>query len=308
MLPRCSAAEFGFKVVACYHPLQAFRTATGVSFSELSRDDHLGSIELPCGQCIGCRMARASEWEMRVMHEASLHERNCFVTLTYAPGNLPPYGSLCYRDFQLFMKRLRKKRGGNVRFYMCGEYGELNRRPHYHACLFGVDFPDAKESGRSKSGMCFSESEELDALWTFGKCTVQELVRETAGYCARYIMKKALGEAAKSAYTYVDEFGEMHELEPEFSHMSLKPGIGADWLRLNYKEVYPSDFVIANGSKRPVPRYYDKMAKNLAVYEDVEYKRVKRGLEFVSEKSPERLAVREEVHLGRVSNLKRDLS
>ena len=240
--------------MTCFSPLSAVRMADGsISFSYKHRPLGL-PLEFPCGQCIGCRLERSRQWAMRCMFESEFHDRNCFITLTYDDEHLPKNGDLDKSDFQRFMKRLRKKFGKGVRFFHCGEYGERTNRPHYHACLFGVDFPDAKESGRSKSGMCFSESEELESLWTFGKCTVQELVRETAGYCARYIMKKALGEAAKTVYTYVDEFGEMHELEPEFAHMSLKPGIGADWLRLNYKEVYPSDFVISNGEKRPVPR------------------------------------------------------
>lgn len=148
----------------CYRPLKAFRTSAGVSFSELRRDDHIGSIELPCGQCIGCRMRRASDWELRVMHEAALWPRNCFVTLTYGRGELPPLGSLDHRDFQLFMKRLRVTRSGTVRFYMCGEYGPTNGRPHYHACLFNVDFPDMVPAGKSKSGQIMYKSAELESL------------------------------------------------------------------------------------------------------------------------------------------------
>ena len=40
------------------------------------------------------------------------------------------------------MKRLRKKYGSKIRFFQCGEYGELYGRPHYHACLLNFDFPD----------------------------------------------------------------------------------------------------------------------------------------------------------------------
>lgn len=290
----------------CYHPLQAYRTSGGVSFSELRRDDHLGSILLPCGQCIGCRMRRASDWELRVMHEASLHAESCFVTLTYAPGKLPPYGSLCHRDFQLFMKSLRKWAKRPVRFYMCGEYGPLNRRPHYHACLFGVAFSDAVDVGVSGSGFTFASSARLSALWPHGTATVQVLVRETASYCARYIMKKVLGEAAAVAYSVTDSDGVVHPLRPEYAAMSLKPGIGAGWFRNFGGDVFPADAVVSNGTERRVPRYYDKLALKLGMDLDgVEYARVLRVRATAADSTPERLKVREEVHIARVSTLVR---
>ena len=70
---------------------------------------------------------------MRCMHEAQMHECNCFVTLTYevAPR------SLQYEDFQKFLKRLRKNSGKAVRYFACGEYGEEGGRPHFHALPLG---------------------------------------------------------------------------------------------------------------------------------------------------------------------------
>lgn len=293
--------------MACYHPLRAYRTPGGVVFSELGREDILGDIELPCGQCIGCRMRRASDWELRVMHEASLHADNCFVTLTYAPGKLPPYGSLCHDDFRLFMKRLRRFFRRPVRFYMCGEYGSERGRPHYHACLFGVAFADMVLAGVSKSGSDFFSSEDLTKLWPHGLSTVQPLVRETASYCARYIMKKVLGEAAKTAYTVIDGDGVMHDIKPEYACMSLKPGIGARWFERYARDVFPLDSVVDNGVKRRVPRYYDKLAARRGVdLEDIEFARSKRAKEAVADSSPQRLKVREEVDLARVSTLARD--
>ena len=74
--------------MACYRPLRAYKLTTGgVSFRKL--DDNYGAIELPCGQCIGCRMQRAQDWTIRCMHEASLHQENCFITLTYERDKLP---------------------------------------------------------------------------------------------------------------------------------------------------------------------------------------------------------------------------
>lgn len=51
-------------------------------------------IGLPCGQCIGCRLDKSRDWAQRMVHEASLHMDNVFITLTYAPEYLPPDGGL----------------------------------------------------------------------------------------------------------------------------------------------------------------------------------------------------------------------
>lgn len=295
--------------MSCYSPLKAFRTPTGVVFQELSRYDIIGRVDLPCGQCIGCRMRRASDWELRVMHEAASWERNCFVTLTYSPGNLPANASLEHRDFQLFMKRVRRSMGA-IRFYMCGEYGPLNLRPHYHSVLFGIDFrDDRKVSGRGASGALFYESQKLTDLWGLGKCSVQDLTRETAGYCARYIMKKVLGPSSEKAYERTTEDGEIVNVAPEYSAMSLKPGIGSAWYERFMRDVYPHDFVIAGGVKRAPPKYYDKLLKRSrhVMLDDVEFAREQRAISAAPDNTEDRLKVREIVHTARLRNQLRNL-
>ena len=298
-------------VVSCYKPLQGFRTPDGVVFSELGRYDILGPIELPCGHCIGCRMRRASDWELRVMHEATLQEANCFVTLTYGRDQCPPDFSLQHRDFQLFFKRLRKHFAPTkVRFFMCGEYGEKHQRPHYHACLFGVDFrSDRVQAGKSGSGMVFYDSPLLSKLWTHGIVSVQDLVPETASYCARYIMKKVLGPDSDFAYEYVDVDGTIVCRRKEYSAMSLRPGIGRRWFDKYYRDVYPLDSVVSRGVERRPPKYYDGLLKRRKpeLLEQVDFERSKRRAAAFADNTDERRAVREVVHLAKVSNLKRGL-
>ena len=77
----------------CYSPLQAFYSRsvnpkTGkpkIVFDEaMSFGLSISGIKVPCGQCIGCRLERSRQWAIRCVHEASLHEANSFITLTYS--------------------------------------------------------------------------------------------------------------------------------------------------------------------------------------------------------------------------------
>lgn len=124
-------------------------------------------IQLPCGQCIGCRLAHSRDWATRCVHEAHMHDHNCFITLTYSPENLPEGGTLVRKHFTDFMKRLRKALSVDdisIRFFGCGEYGSKLERPHYHAIIFGYDFPDKTlhKAGRFN----LFRSSLLERCWT----------------------------------------------------------------------------------------------------------------------------------------------
>lgn len=289
----------------CYRPHPGYRCADGsVVFAERKRFDVSHTLWLPCGQCVGCRLERSRQWAIRCVHEASLHKRNCFITLTYDDKHVPSDYSLKYKHFQLFMRYLRRKVGA-VRFYMCGEYGELNSRPHFHACLFGYDFPDKVVYNKT-----LFTSPLLDSIWGKGMATIGEVNFETAAYCARYIMKKVNGDLAESHYRVIDDAtGEVINREPEFCHMSLKPGIGRGWLDKFASDVYPHGLVVSNSVEVRPPSYYDKWFK--ANYPDefaaMALSRVQYAQLEPNEGSFERLAVREAVTAARVSRLKRSL-
>lgn len=283
----------------CYHPLEAFQTAAGdVVFVEgLRRHDVVRTLSLPCGRCIGCRLERSRQWAMRCLHESSLSERNSFVTLTYDDDHLPAGGSLVYPDFQRFMKRLRKAAGVPVRFFMCGEYGDELGRPHYHALLFGLDFPD-QYYWKTVNGAKYYRSPSLEGLWRFGDSLVGALTFESAAYCARYCVKKVNGPDADDHY---------QGRAPEFAHMSLKPGIGARWLERWRSDVYPHDFVVVNGKEVKPPKYYDRLFRRVEpdVFEDLQFLREQDGRSRFLDNTPERLEVREVVHEARASFLVR---
>lgn len=221
----------------CFHPMPAVRLPDGsVTFTSRSKVDG-NDFELPCGQCAGCRLERSRQWAIRCVHESQMHERNCFITLTYSDEFLPPHGGLIYRDFQLFMKRLRKRTGVPVRFFMCGEYGELDQRPHFHAILFGCDFDDRKYFSKTGSGYKLYTSDLLSELWGMGHCPVGNVTFDSAAYVARYCMKKVTGDLADAHYA-VDTPNGIFQREPEFAHMSLKPGIGSTWLAKYRSDVF----------------------------------------------------------------------
>lgn len=290
--------------------MKAFRTPHGVVFSELARHDILGRIDIPCGVCVGCLKRRADDWALRVMHEASCWSSNCFVTLTYGRDRLPPGGSLDHRDVQLFLKRLRKHFCVPVRYFMCGEYGPLNLRPHYHACLFNVSFGDCVVRGKSGAGVVFSESATLNRLWSHGMCTVQELVPQTAFYCAKYTVKhlnKPGGDIA--AYARPDADGVLPARRPEYAAMSLKPGIGSTWFELYRRDIYPHDFAIMDGTKRRPPKFYDKLERRARglEFEQIEFARAQRGRAAHADNTDERLRVREVVAMARFNLNRGDL-
>jgi len=212
------------------------------------------------------------------MHEASLHEVNCVVTLTYDEVHLPADGSLDKLAVPRTVRKLRK-RGFGCRYFQCGEYGDREFRPHYHAALFGLDFPDKCPTEKSKSGADQWVSATLDSVWGQGLATIGTLNFESAAYIARYVTKKVTGKKAAEHYARVDPFtGEMYQLEPEFATMSRRPGIAAGWFEKFAAEVYPSDEVISRGRRAKPPRYYDKVLEKTRP-KAMEYIRNKRAKE-----------------------------
>lgn len=294
--------------VPCYHPLEAWQCPDGsIVFSENKARDGR-RLDLPCGRCVGCRLERSRQWATRCVHEAKSHAANCFVTLTYSSEHLPERNSLHYPDFQRFMKRLRKQFGKGVRFYMCGEYGELLDRPHFHACLFGVDFAADRKVWSNRNGYKLYRSPTLEVLWPFGHSTIAEMNFETAAYTARYVMKKMTGEAAEDHYTKVDpDTGEVYQITPEFNRMSLKPGIGGLFVDKYMSDIYPHDYVVVNGSKAKPPRYYDKRFDKIdpLAFDNLKGDREIAAYEARLDNTPERLAVKETVAKARLNTLKK---
>jgi len=267
-------------------------------------------VTVPCGQCVGCRLERSRQWAMRCMHEAQLHDDNCFITLTYNNENLPEDGSLKIEHFQKFMKRLRKKyTGKTIRFYHCGEYGEKFFRPHYHAIIFGLEFAD-KKLFKTQNDIKLFTSETLSKLWPYGFATVGSVTFESAAYCARYVMKKINGKQKKSHYERVNqETGEIIDLKPEYNTMSRNPGIARDWYKQFKDDVYPSDFITLRGKKMKPPKFYDNIYEHELPkeFEKLKKKRMQLMQKHKADNTPERLEVKEKVKKAQLKSLKRPI-
>lgn len=299
--------------MACYRPLAAYRISNGeVRIGVAPADCY--PLELPCSRCIGCKLDRARAWSIRIMHEAQLYDSNLFVTLTYENSRVGKGSwradwrvlSLEYRDFQLFMKKLRKRARKElcvnlvngrtpVRFFVSGEYGSRRKRAHWHAILFNCRFPDQQRliNGTSRSVMC-------EKLWNQGNVVIGDVTPRSAAYVAGYTLKKVYGQRAEEHYGDVVDMvtGEQLYRRPEFVKMSNRPGIGAWWYARYGSDCFPGDRAVMEGQEYKVPRYYWKKFEaegDPFVVEDVAAAREKVARLHMADNTPERRLVREVV-------------
>lgn len=194
---------------------------------------------VPCGKCKGCARRKANSWVLRLMAEAQTARHAIVLTLTYAGDGTPgmPKGwradgherEIHYRDFQLFMKRLRKryaKLGATVRYFVAGEYGSRKGRAHFHVILYFVggapelvsvvdrEFPESKDK---------NDNFHHATWWDVQRDVPMGHINRLAGsfgtgkafYVAKYIVKGMTGECEavwKSSFTlgrdYVSQIAE----------------------------------------------------------------------------------------------------
>ncbi len=325
--------------------------------SPYSEKSYMQWKEIPCGHCEGCRIDRSRDWANRCMMELEYHKDAYFVTLTYNDDHVPKsyYAdpstgeakealTLSKRDWQLFMKRLRKATDGlpgceNLRFFMCGEYGPKTLRPHYHAIIFGLHLDDLVPFSQRQLGEKVYQyylSNTLQDAWSvveyihgipsdeeevsscqkrqrvpIGHVLVGKVTWETCAYVARYVLKKRYGSEA----AVYDQFG----LQPEFTLMSRRPGIGRQWYD-DHPDCYEYDFINLStpdgGKKVRPPKYFDRLF-DLDNHEEMLTLKEKRQ-KFAEEQKKsmldgstltylEMLEVKERNFRNRIKTLKREL-
>lgn len=257
---------------------------------DLIKKDLLRIQQCGCGKCISCRLQYSRVWANRCMLESKLYEHNCFVTLTYADEYLKwnPYVDprtgevynrpmLCPEDLQQFMKSLRQRFERNfdhvgIRFHGCGEYGDLNGRPHYHLTLFNCDFPDAKRWQKNPDGWLY-RSEILDSVWNKGIAVTSEVSWLTMAYISRYSTKKLIG---LDAHAQVDAQKAMFPEQPwqhEFVRSSRRPGIARAYYDEKKAGIYEYDEIFIQRAGKIIgstpPRYFDDIWKKENELENV---------------------------------------
>lgn len=197
-------------------------------------------ITVPCGKCYTCLSNKRSQWSFRLEQELRDSSSAFFITLTYENEHVrigpTGYPSVCKRDVQLFLKRVRRSfPKSRIRYFVVAEYGPSTFRPHYHAILFGLPFQSIDE--------CFGG---ISPIWGLGNVHVGSVTGNSIGYCAKYCISKS----------DVPDY-----LEPVFSLMSRKPGIGSGYIDRNrdwHDNGYDPRFyaIKPGGFKVDLPRFY----------------------------------------------------
>ncbi len=191
-------------------------------------------LDVPCGHCLACRIARTREWTVRLLHESEFWDDTSFVTLTYDDEHLPSNGSLVPRDLTLFFKKLRKDLGDRkIKYYACGEYGDTYGRPHYHAIIFGLGVQDKKL---------------IEDNWKKGFVKIGCVTYDSCRYVAGYVQKKLYGKASK-------EYDDKGIVAP-FSRMSK--GLGERYVDKYWNKLYDMNTVTVRGVPMGLPRYYQR--------------------------------------------------
>jgi len=262
--------------MACYHPIPAAQDNRGdrPRFAIKGGEE---TLQLPCGNCVGCKSARATMWAQRATHEASSWPHNSFLTLTYDERHVPLNGFLNRPHLTSFFKHLRhainrspgdvlSDGSGRLRYLACGEYGDVGGRPHFHAILFNFALAGGEPVSETAIAHPF-----LRKVWPYGLHQLAPFAPAAANYIAQYTLKKS----PKGAPLEVDN--ETGENKPEpYLRMSNRPGIGTPWLDKYMKDLRKG-FITVDGQRHPIPRAYlqrlkrSPIASHNALAEEISY-------------------------------------
>ncbi|QXP07874.1 MAG: replication initiator protein [Arizlama microvirus] len=221
-------------------------------------DKKTGTVyTVPCGTCPSCKINRTTDWTTRIIHESMTYDNNLFITLTYDDIHIPDGDTLDKRQLQLFLKRLRKNINKDIRYFACGEYGELYNRPHYHMILFNASLKDRicienswTDTDSPITKRLCNDGQVRYTRDPLGMVHIGTMTEASARYTAKYLQKKQHGI---NSHLYSDL-----QIDPEFMLSSRRPAIGLTYAKKFLDNWIEIGYITVNGIKRPIPRAYIK--------------------------------------------------
>lgn len=298
--------------MACQKPIPAQKTKKGGLYHGRRNTSQEEGFALRCRKCLDCRLNTAREKAIRAMHEASMHgNRNIFLTLTYKDPLRSTNLEELYVDFQEFMKRLLEYVNRNITipenrihipFMVTGEYGDENKRPHWHVLLFNYRPDDEKSRRPNKLGHTLHTSNTIDRLWghndpekapsLYGEVTI-----DSAGYVARYAAKKLVHGKDQD-----------HQFHPKHK-TSIKHAIGKSWIEKYWKQTFENGYVtVYSVDEKPIrtaiPRFYTDWLKKHHPEEFLRYER--RILNDLKEKAKEKKRLEDEAYKCELEQYERE--
>lgn len=234
----------------CIRPLKAaFDKQGDICYSPKLWDKAQPPFAFDCRKCLPCRLNSAREKAVRCWHESQMHQDNIFLTLTYDDAHLKS-DRLIYEDWQSFFESLRervRRRSLNtqkISAMVTGEYGDKNKRPHWHAIIFNYRPEDSYAENTTDLGHQIYTSTELTTLWGRGFINYGNVTIDSANYVARYAAKKL---------THGND--DDHDFHPK--HRTPAYGMGKSWIQKYWHQTFRNGYILLpNRSKSKIPRYY----------------------------------------------------
>lgn len=197
-----------------------------------------GIIWVDCGYCYMCLQKKRSEWTFRLLQQHKISESSRFVTLTYNDDFLvyaDERPTVYHRDLTLYFNRLRSK-APSLRYYAVSEYGDENKRPHYHAIIFNANDVDivGKWTKRIKG----------EGRFPIGNVHLGDVNQASIHYVTKYQINRV-------------NYPEGTEKPKSF----VSKGLGLNYVTDTQKfySDTESDFIYwKNGYKQILPRYYQQ--------------------------------------------------
>lgn len=225
----------------CLMPIPMYRTVGGRLTLNPVAADRIGvdPVYVSCGRCVECQSRKSNEWAFRIWCEAQQYDpsRVLALTLTYKTSS----GCLNKKDYQSFFKRLRQSYG-SFRYFISGEYGSRFGREHFHVVLFGVSMPADIVYKYTKNDIHHFWSDEMNDLWGHGLVDLSFYSFNGTKYFAKYMQKELNTLFPK--------------VVPPFIQMSLKPGLGTQYVLDNADKLLASGKLYLNGKYISLPRYF----------------------------------------------------